>query len=127
MSERAVTKSMRNSIAKDTTSCTVYTRRSATSDGPRDAMCQLKSCQLLHNRLGTSCTTNTEQVEVMALEGYSRSMCDKLCASSYDALDRRRVLLTTLSTCRGEYFKIHSLEQSSRRSTLIFGNTRMFS
>ena len=34
------------------------TRNSATADGPRDAKCQSKSCQLPHNSAGTSCATN---------------------------------------------------------------------
>jgi len=41
------------------------TRSSATADGPRDAMCQTKSCQLLHNSVGTSCATNPKQIEVV--------------------------------------------------------------
>jgi len=58
---------------------------------PRDAMCQSKLCQLLqHNSVETSCTTNPEQIEVMELEGYSRQMCNKLCACSHDAVDRRK-------------------------------------
>jgi len=39
----------------------VDTRSSATADGPRDALCQSRSCQLLKNSVGTSCTTNPEQ------------------------------------------------------------------
>ena len=66
------------------------TKSSATADGPRDATCQSKSCQLLHDSVGTSCTTNPEQIEVMELDGYSRPTCNKLCASNPDALDRRR-------------------------------------
>jgi len=88
------------------------TRSCATADGPRDAMCQSKLCQLLqHNSVETSCTTNPEQIEVMELEGYSRQMCNKLCACSHDAVDRRKCnsqarpstnLLITSSTCRSE-------------------------
>jgi len=66
------------------------TKSSATADGPRDVMCQSKSCQLLHDSVGTSCTTNPEQIEVMELDGYSRPTCNELRASSPDALDRRR-------------------------------------
>ena len=79
---------------------------------PRDAMCQSKLCQLLqHNSVETSCTTNPEQIEVMELEGYSRQMCNKLCACSHDAVDRRKCnsqarpstsLLITSSTCQSE-------------------------
>jgi len=37
--------------------------------GPRDASCQLKSCQLPRNSAETICTTSPEQIEVMKLEG----------------------------------------------------------
>ena len=69
----------------------MLTRSSATAEVPRDAPCQSKSCQLLHNSVGTTGTTSPEQIEVMELEGYSRPTCSKLCASSHDALDRRGV------------------------------------
>ena len=57
-------------------------RSSATADGPRDAMCQSKSCQLLHNSVGTTCTTSPEQMEVMESEGYSRPTYNKLLHSA---------------------------------------------
>jgi len=44
-----------------------YTRSSAIAEGPRDASCQLKSCQLPRNRAKTTCTTSPEQIEVMML------------------------------------------------------------
>jgi len=53
------------------------TRSSATADEPRDAM-----CQLLHNSLGTTCTTNPEQIEVMELVGCSLPTYDKLVNSA---------------------------------------------
>jgi len=46
------------------------TRSSAIADGPRNTVCQSKSCQMLHNSVGTTCTTSPEQIEVMELEGY---------------------------------------------------------
>jgi len=52
---------------------TAFTR----SEGPRDTSCQLKSCQLLCNSAQTTCTTSPEQIEVMKLEGYSGTMCNK--------------------------------------------------
>ena len=71
----------------------------------------------------TSCIANPQQIEVIIdLESYSRPTCNKLRATSHDAstvlgvinkLDRRRVLLTTRSTCRGEIFKVQSLGQNS--------------
>jgi len=44
------------------------TRSSAIAEGPRDASCQLKSCQLPRNSAETTCTTSAEQIEVMKLE-----------------------------------------------------------
>ena len=38
--------------------------------------------------MGTNCTTNPEQIEIMELEGYSPLMYNELCASSHDAFDR---------------------------------------
>jgi len=58
------------------------TRSSAITDGPRDATCQSNSCQLLHNSIGTTCTTSPEQIEVMELEGYSRPTYSKLVHSA---------------------------------------------
>ena len=52
----------------------VNTRSSAVADGPRDASCQLKSCQLPRNSAETTCTTSPEEMEVMKLEGYSGAM-----------------------------------------------------
>ena len=37
----------------------VPTRSSAIAEGPRDASCQLKSCQLTRNNAETTCTTTT--------------------------------------------------------------------
>ena len=51
---------------------TVYlmnTRSSAIAKGQRDALCQLKSCQLPRNSAETTCMTSPEQIEVMKLEG----------------------------------------------------------
>ena len=53
------------------------TGSSAIAEGPRDASCQLKSCQLPHNSAETTCTTSPQQIEVMKLEGYSGPMCNK--------------------------------------------------
>jgi len=58
------------------------TRSLAIADGPRDASCQLKSCQLLRNSVETTCTTSSEQIQVMKLEGYSGRMCTKYVHST---------------------------------------------
>jgi len=47
----------------------VQTRSLAIAEGPRDASCQLKSCQLARNSAETTCTS-PEQIEAMKLEGY---------------------------------------------------------
>jgi len=47
----------------------LLTRSSAIAEGPRDASCRLKSCQLPSNSAETTCTTRPEQIEVMKLEG----------------------------------------------------------
>ena len=48
----------------------ISTRSSAIAEGPRDASCQFKSCQLPRNSAETTCTTSPEQIEVMKLEDY---------------------------------------------------------
>jgi len=55
----------------------VHTRSSAIAEGPRDASCQLKSCQFPRNNAETTCTTSPEQIEVMKLESYRGAMCNK--------------------------------------------------
>jgi len=80
------------------------------ADGPRDALCRLKSCQLLHNSIGTSCTTEQQEIDAMELEGYSWPTCSKQprlvdCRTGVvNKLDRRRVLLATRQTWRVEIF-----------------------
>jgi len=46
-----------------------FTRSSAIAEGPRDASCQLKSCQLPRNSAETTCTPIPEQIAVMKFEG----------------------------------------------------------
>ena len=58
-------------------------------------MCQSKSCQLLHNSVGTTCTTSPKQIEVLELEGYSRPTYNKLAHSA-----------TTRSTAVGVIHKL---------------------
>ena len=48
-----------------TVSCT---RSSAIAEGPRDASCQLKSCQLPRNSAETTYTTSPDQIDGMKLE-----------------------------------------------------------
>jgi len=43
------------------------TRSSAIAEGPRDALCQLKSCQLPRNSAETIYTTSPDQIDGMKL------------------------------------------------------------
>ena len=45
-----------------------WTRSSAIAEGPRDASCQLKSCQLPRNSAKTTYTTSPDQIDGMKLE-----------------------------------------------------------
>jgi len=44
------------------------TRSSAIAEGPRDASCQLKYCQLPRNSAETTYTTSPDQIDGMKLE-----------------------------------------------------------
>ena len=46
----------------------ISTRSSAVAEGPRDASCQLISCQLPRNSAETTYTTNPDQIDGMKLE-----------------------------------------------------------
>jgi len=54
-------------------SCSPILTSSAIAERPRDASCQLKSCQLPRNSAETTCTTSPKQIEVMKLD--SNFMC----------------------------------------------------
>jgi len=53
---------------------------------------------------GTSCTTNPQQIEVPVME-LKRTKPVSTVVSVVNKLDRRRLLLTIRSTCRGEIFR----------------------
>ena len=55
-------------LIKHKTSSTICTRSSAIAEGPRDASCQLKSCQLPRNCAETTYTTSPDQIDGMKLE-----------------------------------------------------------
>ena len=61
------------------------TRSSAIAEGPRDASCQLKSCQLPRNSAETTYTTSPDQIDAMKLEIQSEAMRDRQCALNHDA------------------------------------------
>jgi len=84
----------------------IKTRSSAIAEGPRDASCQLKFCQLPRNSAETACTTSPEQIEVIKLEGYSGPMCNKDVHSTVTRSCRFHCLIgviskpTTVELCR---------------------------
>ena len=73
------------------------TRSSAIAEGPRDASCQLKSCQLPRNSTETTCTTSHEQIKVMKLEGYSGTMSNKHVHSSMTRSSRFHCLIGVIN------------------------------
>ena len=52
---------------ESTASVLKKTRSSAIAEGPRDASCQLKSCQLPRNSAETTYTTSPDQIDGMKL------------------------------------------------------------
>jgi len=72
----------------------LFTESSPIADGPRDSMRQSKSCQLLHNSVRTTCTTDPEQIKVMESEGYSRPMCNDRTQLQDDAIGERDLLVS---------------------------------
>ena len=69
-------------------------------------MCQAQSCQQLHNRVGTTCTTSPEQIDVTELEGYSRPTHSKLVHSAM-----------TRSTVEGEIHVDEFVDRSNTQKT----------
>jgi len=74
------------------------TRSSAIAQRPRNASCQLKSCQLPRKSAETTCTTSPERIEVMQLEGYSKTMCNKHVHSTMTRSSRFHCLVTSKPT-----------------------------
>ena len=56
------------------------TRSSAIAERPRDASCQLKSCQLPRNSAETTYTTSPDQIDGMKLQILSEAMRGRQCA-----------------------------------------------
>ena len=63
------------------------TRSSAIAEGPRDASCQLKSCQLPRNSAETTYTTSPDQIDGMMLEIQSEATRDRQCALNHDTTE----------------------------------------
>jgi len=55
-------------LENNTMHTSVSTRSSAIAEGPRDASCQLKSCQLPRNSADTTYATSPDQIDGMKLE-----------------------------------------------------------
>ena len=55
-------------VIAHTETTSVSTRSSAIAEGPRDASCQLKYCQLPRNSAETTYTTSPDQIDGMKLE-----------------------------------------------------------
>ena len=67
------------------------------TEGPRDALCQLKSCQLPRNSAETTCTKSPEQIEVMKLEGEGGPMCSKHVHSTVTRSSRFHCLIGAIN------------------------------
>ena len=109
-----------------------HTHRKTCKNPPRNPQNRKKTRNHCCITVVTTCTTNSEQIEVMELEGYSRPTCNKLCSSGHDAsivvgviykLDRRRVLWTTRPTCRGIIFQ--AWDKLLEESIFNFWGTRI--
>ena len=68
------------------------TRSSAIAEGPRDASCQIKSCQLPRNSAETTYTTSPDQIHGMKLEILSEAMRDRQCALNHDAIESASIV-----------------------------------
>ena len=55
-------------VIAHTETTSVSTRSSAIAEGPRDASCQLKYCQLPRNSAETTYTTSPDQIDGTKLE-----------------------------------------------------------
>ena len=84
-------------------------------------MCQSLSCQLLHNSVGTTCTTSPEQIEVMELDSYSQPTYNKPVHSAMIHLTVVDVIYkltvdgfvdhtNTPITCCGKIFSVQNVE-----------------
>ena len=65
----------------------LHTRSSAIAEEPRDASCQLKSCQLPRNNAETTYTRSPDQTDGMKLEILSEAMRDRQSALNHDAIE----------------------------------------
>ena len=109
------------------------TRSSAIADGPRDALCQSKSCQLHAAQLhaGTSCRTNSQQIEVMELEHYGRPTEINYMCVQPRRVDRGQQARPSTSFVDNtidlppNFSKFRVCNKGPDGSTLNFGDTRI--
>jgi len=105
--------------------CHNLTRSSTIAEGPSDVLFKLKCFQLPHNSAETTCTKSPEQKEVMKLEGYSGTMCNKHVHSTVMPSSRFHCPIgvinkpTTvelwispvyLTNCCGEIFSVYNVD-----------------
>jgi len=64
----SVTYNLKNTNIVPSILSVIKTRSSAIAEGPRNASCQLKSCQLPRNSAKTTYTTSPHQIDGMKLE-----------------------------------------------------------
>jgi len=74
------------------------TRSSAIAEGPRDASCQLKSCQLPRTTAETTCTTSPEEIEVISPQ-YRNCSRDPDRAPVREDFSIDRVELAVINQC----------------------------
>ena len=76
------------------------TRSSAIAEGPHDASCQLKSCQLPCNSAETTYTTSPDQIDGMKLEIQSEAMRDRQCrqcAHNHDEIESAPIVSSVIN------------------------------
>ena len=73
------------------------TRSSAIAEGPRDASCQLKSCQLPRNSAETTNTTSPDQIDGMKSEIQSEAMRDRQCALNHDTIESASIVSSVIN------------------------------
>ena len=75
----------------------LYTRSSVIAEGPRDASCQLKSCQLPCNSAETTYTTSPDQIDGRKLEIKSKAMRDRQCALNHETVESTPIVSSVIN------------------------------
>jgi len=97
-----------------------FTRSSAIDEGPRDASCQLKSCQLPRNSAETTYTTSPDRIDGIKLEILSEAMRDRQCALNHDATESAPIVSrvinkpTTVELCISPVYRRHAVAKFSK-------------